>query len=64
MKEERLSISPQELDLYIAKAKQLRDQEIARISGQLFKVPQRLMQRVSNKANQAINLDSNAKQSA
>ncbi len=63
MKEERLSIGSKELDLYIAKAKQLRGQEVSRIAGLVFRLPQRLILRALKKTNQAIDLDNKGDQS-
>ena len=63
MKVERLRIGSEELDLYIAKAKQMRDQEISRIAGVVFQLPRRLLLRASRKDIHAINLVNRANQS-
>lgn len=54
MKEERLSISSQQLDVYLAQAKQLRNQEISRLSRQLFRLPQQLFQRLIQRLKQGL----------
>lgn len=45
MKEERLNVSPDELSRYLEQAHQLRTRELARISGQFFRLPQSLLNR-------------------
>jgi len=57
MREERLSVSPRELDWYVTEAKRLRSQEISRIAGGIFQLPARLIQRFSSKADHPVNLD-------
>lgn len=50
MKEERFAISNQEMDFYIEQAKQMRAQEISRIVGQIFRLPQRVVRGATDKA--------------
>ncbi|MFK7854186.1 MAG: hypothetical protein AB8B79_08745 [Granulosicoccus sp.] len=63
MKEDRFAISNQKLDFYVAQAKQLRAQEISRIFGQLFRLPQRLVRGATDKATAGL-ANTNVNQSA
>jgi len=63
MKEERFAISNQEMDFYVEQAKQMRAQEISRIMGQLFRLPQRLVTGATDKATAGL-ANANVNQSA